>query len=367
MRLDFASHLRHPFGISSMQKKETAIEVKVGALVLLATALLVAFVFLLGDFRLSSGYQVHVQFSTSGGLKTGADVALSGINVGSVSKLEFVRNDDPQSGLPAVAVQASLNIDSQYADSVRENSKFYITTRGVLGEPYVEIITENFDAAAIATGDTVRGVDPPRMEILLGQASEVLTSITDILNDEEQDINALVANATKFFGVVGDAVGENRDELDSAIEGLNTTATEASKLLAAINVAVGDGQQIRTIVNDAGATAASARRMTGRLSGQIDPVMADVTQTAANAREISEVTRRILVDNEGRVVAILDDAETSVDNLRQVSDQAVTLVDGVAAGEGTLGALLVEREVYEDLKDLLRVIKQQPWKILWKE
>ncbi|RAL23813.1 hypothetical protein DL240_06570 [Lujinxingia litoralis] len=350
-----------------MQKKETAIEVKVGALVLLATALLVAFVFLLGDFRLTSGYTVNVQFSTSGGLKTGADVALSGMNVGSVSKMEFVRNEDPASGLPAVAVQATLDIDKQYADSVRDNSKFYITTRGVLGEPYVEIITETLEGAAVASGSTLRGVDPPRMEILLGQASEVLETMSDILNDEEQDVGELVANATKFFGVVGDAVGDNRDELDSAISGLNTTATEASKLLAAINVGVGDGQKIRTIVNDAGAAAANARRMTGRLNGQIDPVMADVSQTAANAREISEVTRRLLVDNEGRIVAILDDAETSADNLRQVSDQAVTMVDNVAAGEGTLGALLVEREVYEDLKDLLRVIKQQPWKILWKE
>ncbi len=351
-----------------MQKKETAIEVKVGALVLFSTALLVGFVFLLGDIRLGDRHEIMVQFETSGGLKTGAEVSISGIQVGNVSRLEFIRNEDPSLGLPAVAVQATLRIDERYADSVREDSQFYVTTRGVLGEPYVEITTPTFDYPPLQSGAVVRGVDPPRMEILLGQAEELLDTLTEILRDDVDDVRDLLVHATSFFKHVGGAVGDNRDTVDATLVNLESTSREASQFLGALNAALGeDGQRLNRIATDAEATARGARRLTTRLDGQIDPVMTDVSEAASSARELADTTRQLLVDNEGRIVAILENVETSSENLRVVSEDAAGLMASVQEGEGTLGALLVEREVYEDLKDILRTIKQQPWRILWKE
>lgn len=354
-----------------MQKKETAIEVKVGALVLFSTALLVAFVFLLGDVRFGDRHEIHVQFETAGGLKTGAEVAIAGIVVGSVNRLEFIRNDDPSAGLPAVAIQATLRVDETYADSIRQNSRFYITTRGVLGEPYIEISTPSFDAPAVASGETLRGVDPPRMEILLGQAEELLNTMVDILQDDRSDIGNLVTNASSFFEVVGGAVGENRDTVDSALRGVDMTANEAASFLAALNAVIGDGgENLDPIVTDARATARSARGIAGRLSGQInqiDPILVDVAETASSTREITGAAERILTENEELIVASLSNLESTTENFLGLSEEAAELMSYVAAGEGTLGALLVERELYEDLTDLLRIIKQQPWRILWKE
>lgn len=351
-----------------MQKKETAIEVKVGALVLLATGLLVAFVFLLGDIRFGDNHQLNVQFASTGGLKQGAEVAISGIVVGSVTKLEFIRNNDPASGLPAVAVQVTLQVQPQYADSIRQDSRFYITTRGVLGEPYVEITTPTFDALPLDNGAIVRGVDPPRMEILLGQAEQVLESMSDILQRNEDEVDDLIVNASKFFGVVGDLVGDNRESLDASIESLEGTASEANRLLATLNVALGeDGERLQGIVSDIEATTRGVRRITGRVDGSLAPLLGDATQALSDAREITGTTRRILTDNEARIVAALINVESSTEHLLSIAEDATSLMDGINEGEGTIGALLMERELYEDFKDIMRSIKQQPWRILWKE
>lgn len=351
-----------------MQKKETAIEVKVGALVLFSTALLVAFVFLLGDVRFGPQYEIHVQFETAGGLKPGADVAIAGIDVGNVRRVEFEKNEDPDRGLPAVAVQTTLNIDEQYADAVREDSNFYITTRGVLGEPYVEISTRSFDAPRVESGAILRGVDPPRMEIILQQASEMLETLLEMLRDDHEEVSELVVNAAQFFDVMGNAIADNREAVDSAIVGLDTTTTEAGQFLALLNASMGeDGERLHTIMGDVESTTRGARNITRQLDGEVAPLLEDVSQTASSARELTDTADRILVDNEGRIIASLENVESTTANLDRVSQDAVELMEHVSQGEGTAGALLVERELYEDMKDLMRIIKQQPWRILWKE
>jgi phospholipid/cholesterol/gamma-HCH transport system substrate-binding protein len=351
-----------------MQKKETAIEVKVGALVLFATGLLVAMVLILGDFSFSDGMEFHVQYENAGGLKPGADVAISGINVGSVTALRFVQNEESRSSnLSAVAVQATLKVDHRFADAVRDDSQFYITTRGILGEPYIEISTRTHDGKPVAPGQVLRGVDPPRMEIIIGRATELLELIIELLDDPDIQIKDLVANASSLLKHLDEIVVDNRDEIDATIKGVRLSADEASKLLAALNVAVDDGTELRASVNDARAALASARRITTRVEGRVDPVLNDLTATAQNARVLVDTAGRLLNDNEEKITATLDNLHATSGTIATVTTDAERLLADLRDGEGTIGALLTEREVYEDLKEMMRIIKQQPWKILWKE
>jgi phospholipid/cholesterol/gamma-HCH transport system substrate-binding protein len=193
-----------------MQKKETAIEVKVGALVLFATALLVAMVMVLGDFSFTDGPEFYVQFDNAGGLKPGADVAISGINVGTVSRLEFAKNDpDPDQNLSAVAVQATLKVKPDFIEAIRVDSQFYITTRGILGEPYIEVVSKTFDAPAVAPGQVLRGIDPPRMEIIIARASELLELVIELIDDPDIHVKDLIANTAAFMKTYDNLVGEN--------------------------------------------------------------------------------------------------------------------------------------------------------------
>ena len=78
-----------------MQRKESAIEVKVGGLVLLAVAIFAGFILVLGDCNFSPGYQIFVRFENAAGLKPGAPVRLSGIPAGNVRAVKFEGGDQP--------------------------------------------------------------------------------------------------------------------------------------------------------------------------------------------------------------------------------------------------------------------------------
>jgi phospholipid/cholesterol/gamma-HCH transport system substrate-binding protein len=348
-----------------MAQKETAIEVKVGALVLFSLALLVAFVLALGDFSFGDGFTFEVEFNNAGGLKPGADVAIAGINVGKVESLRF--NTNPTVSESAVGVTAVLSVDQEQADAIREDSDFFITTRGVLGEPYIEIVTRSLDAPPIEKDAILRGVDPPRMDIIVAKASELLTSLTDLLDNPEIQTKDLISNTASLAKTLDTFLTENRSDLDQTVDNVRDGSDEARQLLAALNVAVEDGQGLQRTLNDVGTTAKNARNISAKVDGKIDPVLDDVTVTAENARKISESADRLLVDNEPKIAASIDNVETSTRRLAAMSEDAQGIVDGVKNGEGTVGALLTDREVYDDLKEMLRIIKQRPWKIVWKE
>lgn len=349
-----------------MQNQETSIEVKVGALVLFSLALLVGFVLVLGDFSMSDGFTFHVDFENAGGLKPGADVAIAGINVGNVKKLKFHPNKD-DGGQPAVEVRATLRIDQEYADAVRQDSEFFITRRGVLGEPYIEIETHSYDKPQVAEGAVLRGVEPPRMDVIVAKATQLLDTLHDLLSDPDIAAKDLISNAASLMAHLDEVIVHNREDIDGTISNTRATTKEAAQLLSALNFAVEDGKKVRRLLADSQATAANARHISAKIDGDIDPLMDDVKVTASNARQVSESVGRIVGDNEQKLDESIANVHSSTENLANLSKNADTVVGRVESGEGTVGQLLADRQMYDDMKELLRMIKRRPWKILWKE
>lgn len=351
-----------------MQKKETSIEVKVGALFLVGIALLVAFVLVLGDFSFGEGFHFSVEFDNAGGLKPGADVAIAGLNVGTVQELRFLKNEkatDPDAA--AVAVRAKIRVDESYADAIRTNSDFFITTRGVLGEPYIEIVTRDFDAQPIQKDAILRGVDPPRMDLIVAKASELLTALTELLDDPEIHAKDLLANTASLMKNLDLFLIDNRGVLDETLGNVRDGSASAKNVLAGLDVAVGDGKELKTIFGDTRAVAKNARGITTRLDKDIDPLMDDVVASAGNLRNVAESADRIVAGNEAKINDTIGHINSSTAKLDRMSSDAQVVMANVSQGKGTVGALISDREIYDDLKEMLRVIKQRPWKIVWKE
>ena len=63
--------------MSDAKTAERGLEFKVGLLILVSTAILVAFIFVLGNFSLRSGYTVYVDYDYIGALQPGAPVKVS--------------------------------------------------------------------------------------------------------------------------------------------------------------------------------------------------------------------------------------------------------------------------------------------------
>jgi hypothetical protein len=86
-----------------------------------------------------------------------------------------------------------------------------------------------------------------------------------------------------------------------------------------------------------------------------------------------------LIDDANRVTGIIteervDKAINAADKAASAAQKAGGLIDNVdgmvtdlRAGKGTAGALLVKEELYADLRELIRDLKRNPWKLFWKE
>jgi phospholipid/cholesterol/gamma-HCH transport system substrate-binding protein len=92
--------------------------------------------------------------------------------------------------------------------------------------------------------------------------------------------------------------------------------------------------------------------------------------TPRAVRFLDEATRVAGLVTEARVDRLVNAADTAAAFLGRtigLIENAAAIVENIRAGKGTVGALLVKEEVYADIKEMVRDLKRNPWKFLWKE
>ena len=132
--------------------KETNLEIKVGAFVLIAIGCLTVAILAIGNFSFfERGQKFSVIFGFANGLKKAAPVRLAGVEAG------IVRNIDILTEGSAMKVKVDLLLDEGIRIPV--DSPISINQLGLLGEKYVEI-TPGVSQQVIQSGGSVQGVDP---------------------------------------------------------------------------------------------------------------------------------------------------------------------------------------------------------------
>lgn len=339
---------------------EKNIEVKVGILVALCLGLLIAFIIVLGDVSSSSGATLYLDVDTSATLKTGAPVKVAGVPAGKVIEVDYRGGaPDPKTGKP-VAVRVTLAIDPDKLATLREDARFYITNQGVLGEKYVEIEPVSFEGPALAAGDVVAGEPPLRLEIMAMNANRVLASLSNVLRKNEKAIDEMIVNAADAMATVKRTVDRVDGLLAAATPKVDAVLTKASavedellKGLAGVNAVIGDGSELRALVRNASGLAADARGQLGPLSADARKAIQRYDALGASAQEMLADVNRELVAAVGSVKDLLADAKVLTQRLKD--------------GQGTIGALLSDREMYDDIREMMKDLKRHPWKFIWKE
>lgn len=347
--------------------KEKSIEVKVGALVLFCGFLLVGFIFVLGDMGGKSGFPVYVDYETASDIKPGAPVKIAGVNGGKIKAIEYWGGrKDPQSGR-RVTVRVTLNLDPEKGATLHQNAEFFISTQGILGEKYIEVDPGSFDQPLMKAGFVAQGEPPLRMEILGRQLSKVAGSITRILEKNEDVVHDLlihtdetVLEAKKAVQDADKLIVDNREGVGNVIARLDRTSDKLEKMIDALEGAVGDGKQLK-------ATLKHAESITAKVDSAADPVLKDTKAIAKNVRILSEKLRdqpttEVLLGDAGhqKVVKVLDRVDGAMEDVQEVTKNART-------GRGTIGGLLMDNELFMDLKLMLKDLKRHPWKFIWRE
>jgi phospholipid/cholesterol/gamma-HCH transport system substrate-binding protein len=267
-------------------------EFKVGLTVLLALALLAwGIVWVKGYQYGREVVRYEVYFDNVGALSTGDPVAVSGVTKGKVVGLSL------DQGQVLVTVELDKSI------SLRSDAIFSVKNIGLMGERYIEIYPGRSELPLATDVPTVGQFDTGIPEVM-GMMGQMITEVRDLVG---------------LFSTSMQGAPESFRRADSTVVDLRETARILVELLT------DNRQRIENAAKDMESSAHTLRSTFDRKSAQFDSTV-----------------DRISIASERMVVAA-----AKFDSL---SDQLRALANQVDAGEGTLGALVQDPSLYDDLK-----------------
>lgn len=335
-----------------------SIEVKVGILILTAIGLLAAFVIIMGGVNFQPTYPIYVEFDNPGGLQAGAPVKIAGVKVGKISEIQFRGAEVSDSAKRDPLVRMKVMVEKRYQKSVRENSLFYVTTQGVLGEQFLAIEPGSQDRPALPEGAVVRGVDPPRLDMLLSESYELLHASVQAIRENRKEFGEAFDGLRKTLKGTGELMDKNGDKFDRIVTNVETMSAEGAEAVKEARSKYVNNPQIDRIV-------ANTDSVTGALAKDTPVLLADAKVTMANAKRISTTLGG--EEEQAKMKQAISDIVEVTARVKKITGEAETIVGQIKRGKGTVGALMMDEQLYDDLQEMVRDVKHNPWKFFWRE
>ena len=305
---------------------------------------------------------VRVAFHHVGALREGAAFVVAGRDVGRVEAIE--RDGDGSGG--SGALYASVAIDARVAAMLDPASDVFVASRGLIGERYLELAPpapgRESAAPGLRDGQILAGADPPNLDRALQRGWDNLAAVRGFTTDVAPELAALRAQIDQLAALVDPASPTalpNAAELGPLAAQVGVIATQLQALRAQGLGGDAGLAQLGAAVDRAQAFAASARGSLARLDTAAAALRAGIA--AAGAR----------LDGGGSGQGVLADLGDAIDRVRDdvaKIDPLLANVAGlqqmIARGDGSLMKLANDPEFPEDAKDLGKIIKRHPWRVI---
>ncbi len=336
---------------------------RVGAAVLLLAIGAAVAVLLLSGRSLSPGFIVHVDFERIGNLKPGSKVLMCGRQVGEIvgvrlaPKGSFLQRKATAPGEPE---EPRLTVDLwlrwRYQKHIHRNSEFFVNQLGLLGEQYLEIgAPQGEPAGAVAWGMHVRGADPPRIDRLLSEVHDTISALVDLLR-YARPLGAEIKTTVDDVQEIHRTAGLGRPETKELIDRSLALIEDTRALGVAIDRGTHRGKDIRELRDQ-------FQRLTSRFGNdlrvigrKLDVLMARLDQ----ASDLWSPSRR------QRIHQTLQTFRRAISSLERLTRDADAVLALLSRGEGTVGGFMNDRELWDDLHYVHKVLKDQPWSLIVK-
>jgi phospholipid/cholesterol/gamma-HCH transport system substrate-binding protein len=338
--------------------QEKSIEVKVGILILVSLGILAAFVLIMGGLSFEKTYTVYVDFDNPGGLQSGAPVRVAGVKVGKVTEMSFMGGKvDPKTNRRTL-VRCKVAIEQRVKDAIHEDADFYVTTQGVLGEQFMAIEPGSPQKPLLGEDKIVKGIDPPRLDLFLAKAYELLdTTMTSIRNNREL-ISEIATNTAGLLKGLNTTLSDNRERINRIVENLESLSKEANTLTTHARLQYVDNPKIvRTIDN--------IDKLSTDIQKDSGPMLKDARESLANLNRASKVVGG--EEEQAKLKKTVEDVAQLAARANATAADAQAIVQHIKKGNGTVGALVMDEAIYDDVQEMVRDLKHNPWKFLWRE
>ncbi len=279
------------------------LEAKVGLFFVITIAIFAYIWIGVLELGVREGFTLKARFRSVEGLVTGAQVQIAGIKIGSVKDISF----DSESG-KALAV---MEIKDAYRNTVPEDSKVFLKTKGLLGDKYVVIEPGKPNVRKLKPGEELSLVFEPTDPEKLVESVGVIT----------QDVQALAREARR----------QVIDEKGS--EKIESTVNNTEELMKNLN-------QL--------------------LSRNKEKIERTIDSSDEATRGVNEIVGR----NKEKVNRLVDDLERFSRNMDKTGDKFAksskdleSLTADVRAGRGTLGKLVTDEALHRETQALVRDLR----------
>ncbi len=335
-----------------------SIEVKVGLLILAAVVLLAGFILVMGGINFQPTYEIIVGFDNPGGLQGGAPVKIAGVKVGKVTAMEFYGGKPDETGKPGALVRARVDIEKRYQEQVHDNATFYITTQGVLGEQFLAVEPGSVDRPFLEDGAVVRGLDPPRLDRLLAESYDLLHTTVMALREHRPKIREAFEGLSKTLKGTGTFFERNQDRLDQIAGNVELMTEEGVKTIETARRKYVENPAIDRII-------VQLDHLTTTAARDVPVLLEQGRKTLGGAQKVVDAFSS---DAElARIKAMLADLSATTKSTRAASADAAAIAAHMRRGRGSVGALVMDEQLFDDLQELARDLKHNPWKFFWKE
>lgn len=198
-------------------RKDLIREILAGAFFLLGIIVLFIFIFTIGRDKglTEKKFQISILFRNVGGLTEGAPVRLAGVNIGTVSSIEFL--DEETQGR---RVKVELNIFEKFRKQLNGSARFTIKTEGLLGEKLLEI----YDVAGkdkIDLSRPVIGEDPfdvQDLAVVFSGAAESFTKTSmELSRIDMVGLTNVMTESSEAILTTSKGINEMLDEMQEII------------------------------------------------------------------------------------------------------------------------------------------------------
>ncbi|MBI4355494.1 MAG: MCE family protein [Candidatus Omnitrophica bacterium] len=167
-----------------MDGQTRRMELLVGLVVLIGITILIVIVSSIsGRYIMKPGYHLKVTFSSANGVAIGAPVQFAGVVKGQVNDIKILYREPPNP--PQVQLTVWLPTDVK----VNADATVLISTFGLLGEKYLEIVPGAGTGRMLKNEDLLIGQEAVSMEELVQKTNKVLSALESGLG-----------SINKFFG-----------------------------------------------------------------------------------------------------------------------------------------------------------------------
>jgi phospholipid/cholesterol/gamma-HCH transport system substrate-binding protein len=321
---------------------------KVGVFVLAGLVLLTFVVFMIGDEAHYWERKVTyvAPFKDVQGLKPGGPVRLGGVDIGTVTSVGY----DSKKGDDRIYVKLSVMKDE--SQRIRQGAVAHVSNKGLLGDKMIEITIPDPSAPP----------QPPGSELKTEEAGDIMAQVNELSAQVKRTLGN-IENATKGFSDprFGEDVKRSAEDLRMILDGVARSDSAVHRLFMDPK----EGEKLDHTIENLDVALARLAALLGELTAVSEQVRGgkgfahdlvyDGELSKNVAGTLDEVHKSLVAVREGNGIAHAlvygdDQSQRVMGNLSKMTDDLRSIIADVRAGKGTIGALLVDPSVYEDLK-----------------